>query len=80
MSLLLTGCVVVFFSCLAFWKYNTLLFMVAYGTSLMLGLQWYDVYTTNSGLSVSLMLISYSLVCAGFAFTCIFKRTTEEVE
>ena len=62
------------FSALAFWKPNPLLFMMAAGTSLMLGLDWYDVYTTNIGLTISLMLMAYALVCLGYAFRCIFWR------
>ena len=63
-----------FFSFLAFWRFNALLFMLAGGASLMVGLQWYDVYTTPAGLTIGLMLIAYALVCIGFAFRCIFWR------
>ncbi len=65
---------VAFFSVLAFWKHSHLLFMLAGGASMMVGLQWYDVYGTNTGLSISLMLIAYSLVCIAFAFACMFWR------
>lgn len=65
---------VVFFSSLAFWKLNALLFMLAAGASLMVGLQWYDVYTTPAGLTIGLMLIGYSFVCIAFAFRCLFWR------
>ena len=78
MSLLLAGCAVLLFSLLAFWKYNALLFMLTAGASMMVGLQWFDVYTTDTGLSISLMLIAYSLVCAGFAFACIFLKQDKE--
>lgn len=74
MSLALAGLVVVFFSVLGFWRPNPLPFMMAAGASLMLGLYWYDVYTTNIGLTIGLMLIAYSLVCIGFAFMCIFWK------
>ena len=74
MSLVLAGCVVVFFSVLGFWRLNALPFMLAAGASMMLGLYWYDVYTTNIGLALGLMLIAYSLVCVGFAFRCIFWK------
>lgn len=77
MILILAGCAVAFFSLLAFWKYNALLFMLAAGASIMVGLQWYDVYTTSTGLAIALMLIAYSLVCVGFAFACIFRRERE---
>lgn len=62
------------FSVLAFWRLNALLFMLAAGVSLMVGLQWYDVYTTPAGLTISLMIMAYSLVCLGFAFRCIFHK------
>jgi len=74
MSLILALSVVAFFSFLGFWRPNPLPFMLAAGASMILGLYWYDVYTTNLGLSVSLMLIMYSLVCIGYAFRCIFFR------
>jgi len=74
MSLVLAGCAVVFFSALGFWRPNPLPFMLAAGASIMLGLYWYDVYTTNLGLALGLMLIAYSLVCVGFAFRCIFQK------
>ena len=80
MSLVLAGCAVVFFSFLAFWKLNALLFMLAGGASLMVGLQWYDVYTDNTGLTIGLMLIGYSFTCMAFAFRCLFwtERISEE--
>ncbi len=74
MSLVLAGCAVVFFSVIAFWQYNALLFMIAGGSSIILGLYWFDVYTTNMGLTIGLMLILYSLVCIAFAFKCLFWR------
>ena len=78
MSLTLAGCAIVFFSLLAFWKYNAILFMIAAGVSMMVGLQWYDVYTTDTGLSISLMMIAYCFVCFGFGFACIFKQVDSE--
>lgn len=72
--MLWAAAVVAFFSLLAFWKNNAILFMLTAGASIMVGLQWYDVYTTDTGLAISLMLIAYSLVCIGFAFACIFRR------
>lgn len=71
---------VVLFSSLAFWRPNALLFMLAAGTSLLVGLQWYDVYTTPTGLTIGLMLIAYSLVCVAFAFRCLFWREFREEE
>lgn len=62
------------FSVLAFWKSNAIIFMLAGGTSIMVGLYWFDIYTTDLGLAISLMFIAYSLVCLGLAFRCIFWR------
>jgi len=42
------------------------LFQLVMGASLMVGLGWYDTYTTGTGLSVSLMLIGLSFVAAVF--------------
>lgn len=74
MGLILAGIVVVVFSLLAFWKSNVLIFMVAAGASLMTGLGWFDVYTTDTGLAISLMFIAYSLICIGLAFRYLFWR------
>ncbi len=61
------------FSVLAFWKFNSLLFMITAGVSLMVGLYWYDAYTNVTGLSISLMVIGYALVCIVFAFVLLFQ-------
>jgi len=76
MSLIMGLIAVGIFSVLSFWKLNYILscplFMITAGMALMLGLQWFDIYTTDSGLSYSLMLIAYSIACLGFAFRSIF--------
>jgi len=74
MSLILVGSIVVFFSLLAFWKANAILFIICGGVSLMAGLYSFDVYTSHLGLSISLMIVSYSLLCLGLAFRHIFWR------
>ena len=74
MSLVLAGCAVVFFSTFAFWRKNAVLFMLTAGASIMTGLYWFDVYTTDIGLSISLMIIAYGLLCVGLAFAFIFWR------
>ena len=69
---------VIFFSVLAFWRYGrlsgALLFMLAGGVGIVTGFTWYDIYTTNWGLTVGLMLITYGIICIGFAFMCIFGK------
>ena len=72
--MILAGCVVIFFSFLAFWRLSALLFMLTAGTSIMVGFYWANTYTTNTGLAIGLMLIAYSLVCLIFALRCIFWR------
>jgi len=62
------------FSLLAFWKENALLFMLSAGASMMVGLYWYDAYTNPLGLSLSLTLIAYSLVCLGLALKLLFWK------
>ena len=74
MSVFLAGAVLAFFSALAFWKANAMVFMICGGASLMTGLYTYDVYTSQIGLSISLMFIAYSFLCLGLAFRCIFWR------
>ena len=64
--------VVVFFSILGFWKANPLPFMLAAGSSIILGCYWYDIYTNHLGLTMGLMLMVYGLICVGYAFRCIF--------
>jgi hypothetical protein len=56
----------IFFSVLAFWRPHVLLFMLVMGISMMVGLYWFDSCTDSTGLTVSLMLIGYSFVAAGF--------------
>jgi len=80
MNLVLAGCAIAFFSVLAFWKHNALMFMLAAGASLMTGLYWYDTYTNELGLGISLMLLAYSLVCFGFALGCLFWKGKPSAE
>ena len=82
MSLILPLAAMVLFSVIAFWKYNALTFMMVAGLSIMSGFYWYDVFTDDTGLSISLVLIAYSFVCVGFAFRLIFWKEglREEME
>lgn len=73
-ALIIEGAALVFFTVLAYWRPNELLFMLAAGASMMLGLHWYDVYVTNTGLTIGLMFIAFSFVCLGFAYRCIFWK------
>lgn len=62
------------FSFIAFWKESVVVFMLAGGASMAIGLYWFDSYVSNIGLAIALMLICYSLACFGFAFKCMFTR------
>lgn len=72
--MILAFCAVIFFSCLAFWKYDALLFMITAGASVMTGFYWRDTYTNELGLSIGILLVVYGLVCLIFALGCLFKR------
>ena len=74
MSVFLAFFIMAFFSIMAFWKANAQIFMICGGVSLMTGLYTYDVYTSDIGLSISLMFIAYAFLCLGLAFRCIFWR------
>ncbi len=74
MSLGMAFSALAFFSFLAFWKPNAPLFMVIGAIALFTGFKWFDVYTTDTGLAISLMIISYGFIAWGFAFRCIFIR------
>jgi len=72
MSIILAGCALVFFTILGFWRPNPIPFMLAAGVAAGLGFQWFDTYTNNMGLVMSLALIGYSFACIGYAFRMIF--------
>ena len=55
-----------FLSVLAFWKPHALLFQIVMGMSLLVGLDWFNAYPTDAGLSISVMLVAYSLVAGAF--------------
>jgi hypothetical protein len=71
--------VVALFSFLAFWKPNSILFMMLYGSSMMLGFSIPDVIspeasTTGLDMAVALALVIYALLCAAWAFKLMFWR------
>ena len=77
MSLFGAVIILVFLTVIAFWRPIAPLFMLMAGTSLMLGLYWYDVFTTEIGMAVSLALIGYALVCIGYAYKVILWDGSE---
>jgi len=80
MELTLGLAAIIAFSAMAFWIQNAPLFMITANISIMVGLQWFNVYTDNTGMAISLMLIIYSFTCCGFAFRCIFWKEPPAVE
>lgn len=70
--------VLVLISALAFWRPIAPLFMIMAGMALMIGLSWYDIYTNEMGMAISLCLIGYSFLCIGYTFKVIFARVGDE--
>ena len=62
----------IIFSGLAFWKPNSVLFMINAGIALMLGLSSYDFFTDKLGLTIGLMLVVYAFFCIAMAFRMSF--------
>lgn len=60
------------FSVLALWKPNPVLFLINAGIAVMTGLEYFNLYVSNQGLAVSLMIIAYSIYCIAMAFRMIF--------
>ena len=82
MSLVLSGAAVVFFSIMAIKvkELRPVLFMLTAGASIMLGLYWFDVYTTDVGLGISLMIILYSFMCLGAAHITLLRPSNNVKE
>ena len=78
MSLITSLAALGLISVLAFWKPSPHLFMVMAGMALMIGLAWFDIYTNELGLGISLGLIGYSFTCIGFAYQQIFFQREDE--
>lgn len=61
-------------SALAFWRWNSIVFMALGGAAVIFGFAWYDAFTTTLGLALGLMMFLYGLGCFGFGFACMFWR------
>jgi len=68
------------FSALAFWQKNAVLFLLTAGLALITGLSWYDSYGSSRGLTISLILIAYSIVCLIATGRCLFISTQTDEE
>ncbi|MFC2060617.1 hypothetical protein ACFLTZ_05990 [Chloroflexota bacterium] len=60
-------------SIMAFWKENSVLFMITAGLAMITGLYAPDILsgnyiTTSVGIAAGLMFVTYSFLCAAFAF------------
>lgn len=78
MSLVTAVVALVALSFLAFWRPNAPLFMILAGMALMIGLNWYNIYTDGMGMAISLALIGYCFLCIGYTFKVIFWQSGEE--
>ncbi len=72
----------IFFSVLAFWKENHILFMITAGLAFITGFYSPNIisgiYETNAvGVTVGTMLILYSYACAGWSIALMFRDETE---
>lgn len=76
-SLGLSLAALVILSWLAYWRWSAVIFMLTAGVSITIGFQWYDTFTSWTGISISLMFIVYAILCVAFAFRCIFWRNKE---
>ena len=63
----------IFFSVMAFWKENSVMFMLAAGVAILVGFNCYDVETSTWMLGISLVLWVYSIACLIFGLMCMFK-------
>ena len=68
---------IMFLSALAWWRFNSIAFMLAGGLAIMTGLYAPDVissasYTSPFDITIALTMICYGLCCWGFAFACMF--------
>lgn len=66
------------FSIIAFWKNNSLVFLITAGLSVFIGLKWFDVYTDNTGLAIGILILLYGFLCIGMAIKALFGRRIEE--
>jgi hypothetical protein len=69
---------VILFTVLAYWRGNPVLFMLAAGASIMVGLYTPDALKglnySNFGVTIGLMVILYSFLCIGLAFANAFRE------
>lgn len=68
------------FTALAYWKPHPITFELAAGLSAMTGFYWYDNFENFAGLSVTLVLLGWSLTMLGFGLWQMFANRSEGKE
>lgn len=64
----------ILFSVLAFWRRQTLLFIITAAIAVFTGLAWFDQTGSSTGMAVGLAIVFYGLVCLGLAYNNVFRR------
>lgn len=72
MALGLSFLATVFFSALAWWRYNAVAMLCAGGCSYITFYQWGNTYSNNYGFGVAIMFFVYALACIGYGFRLMF--------
>ena len=62
------------FTILTFWRRDIYLYIVTGIALIVFGLEWYDAYNTNSGLTMALVLMATGLYCFILAIGNILGR------
>lgn len=65
-------------SVLAITQKSAILYMLTAGLSLITGLAWFNIHGTDLALTISLILIVYSIVSIMAALRCLFSSRPPE--
>ena len=64
----------IFFSVIAFWRDNSIMFLLAAGVAVSVGFGFYDIESSPFTFGIALVIWAYSIVCLIFGLMCMFKR------
>ena len=64
----------IFFSVIAFWRDNSVMFGLAAGVAIAVGFSCYDLQSSPFMFGIALVLWAYSIACLIFGLMCMFKR------
>ena len=64
----------IFFSVIAFWRDNSVMFGLAAGVAVAVGFSCYDLQSSPFMFGIALVLWAYSIACLIFGLMCMFKR------